>query len=263
MIRYLLKNDKIQHEYVKHYTNATFLVNENFKFEDGLFSGYDEATRKYDRSTWAYQFDENGQPKRDMDMQDPRCVINMLREHVERYTPEMVERITGTPQKDFQIFCEEIAKTSAPDKAATFLYALGWTQHTVGSQNIRTMAMIQLLLGNIGVSGGGVNALRGHSNVQGITDLGLFPNRLPAYIPLPTEADKSLQSFLDCITPKTMMNDQVNYWKNTPKFMVSMLKSFYGDKGTQDNEFGYHYLPKLPKGGTDQFRYIEDMYNGK
>lgn len=142
VIRYLLKNDKIQHEYVKHYTNATFLVNENFKFEDGLFSGYDEATRKYDRSTWAYQFDENGQPKRDMDMQDPRCVINMLREHVERYTPEMVERITGTPQKDFQIFCEEIAKTSAPDKAATFLYALGWTQHTVGSQNIRTMAMI-------------------------------------------------------------------------------------------------------------------------
>lgn len=181
-------------------------MNENFKFEDGLFSGYDEATRKYDRSTWAYQFDENGQPKRDMDMQNPRCVINMLREHVERYTPEMVERITGTPQKDFQIFCEEIAKTSAPDKAATFLYALGWTQHTVGSQNIRTMAMIQLLLGNIGVSGGGVNALRGHSNVQGITDLGLFPNRLPAYIPLPTEADKSLQSFLDCITPKTMMN---------------------------------------------------------
>lgn len=125
VIRYLLENDKIQHEYVKHYTNATFLVNENFTFEDGLFSGYDPETRKYDRSTWSYQFDEDGQPKRDMSMQDPRCVINMLKEHVSRYTPEMVERITGTTQKDFHIFCEEVAKTSAPNKAATFLYALG------------------------------------------------------------------------------------------------------------------------------------------
>ncbi|QLB21406.1 formate dehydrogenase-N subunit alpha [Vespertiliibacter pulmonis] len=263
VIRYLLKNDKIQHEYVKHYTNAAFLVNENFKFEDGLFSGYDETSRKYDRSTWGYQFDEEGQPKRDLTLQHPRCVINLLREHVERYTPEMVERITGTAQKDFNIFCQEIAKTSAPDKAATFLYALGWTQHTVGSQNIRTMAMIQLLLGNIGVSGGGVNALRGHSNVQGITDLGLFPHTLPSYIPLPTESDTNLDSFLARITPKTMLKGQVNYWQHTPKFMVSMLKSFYGDKATKDNEFGFHYLPKLPKGGTDQFRYIEDMCHGK
>ncbi len=263
VIRYLLENDKIQHEYVKHYTNATFLVNENFKFEDGLFSGYDPETRKYDRSTWGYQFDEEGQPKRDMTMQDPRCVINMLKEHVSRYTPEMVERITGTPQKDFHIFCEEIAKTAAPEKAATFLYALGWTQHTVGSQNIRTMAIIQLLLGNIGVAGGGVNALRGHSNVQGITDLGLFPNRLPAYLPLPTEVDTSLEKFLDRITPKQMLKDQVNYGGNTPKFMVSMLKSFYGDKATKDNDFGLHYLPKLPKGGMDHMRYIEEMYQGK
>lgn len=263
VIRYLLEKDQIQHEYVRHYTNAAFLVDENFTFEDGLFSGYDPETRKYDRSTWRYQFDAEGQPIRDLTLQHPRCVINLLKDHVSRYTPEMVERITGTPQKSFLQFCEEIAKTSAPDKAATFMYALGWTQHTVGSQNIRTMAMIQLLLGNIGVSGGGVNALRGHSNVQGITDLGLFPHMLPGYIPLPTEADTSLESFLNRITPKTMMKDQVNYWQNTPKFMVSMLKTFFGEKATKENEFGYHYLPKLPKGDMDQFRYIEEMYQGR
>ncbi len=263
-VNYLLKNDKIQHEYVKHYTNATFLLNEGFKFEDGLFTGYDEATRTYkDKSTWAYQLDEQGQPKRDMTMQDPRCVINMLKDHVSRYTPEMVERITGTPQKDFLIFCEEIAKTSAPDKAATFLYALGWTQHTVGAQNIRSMAIIQLLCGNIGVSGGGVNALRGHSNVQGITDLGLFPHMLPGYIRLPTEADATLESYLNAIAPKTLVAGQVNYGQNNPKFAVSMLKTFYGDKATKENEFGYHYLPKYPKGGTDHFRFIEQMYQGK
>ncbi|OOH92130.1 formate dehydrogenase-N subunit alpha [Pasteurellaceae bacterium 15-036681] len=262
VIRYLLENDKIQHEYVKHYTNASFLVNPDFKFEDGLFSGYDPEKRQYDRSTWSYQLDEAGQPKRDMTFQDPRCVINMLKDHVSRYTPEMVERITGTPQKDFHLFCEEIAKTAAPEKAATFLYALGWTQHTVGSQNIRTMAIIQLLLGNIGVAGGGVNALRGHSNVQGITDLGLFPHMLPGYIGLPTEADTSLEAFLTRITPKTMVEGQVNYQQNTPKFMVSMLKSFYGDNATAENQFGFNYLPKLPKGGMDQLRYIDQMYNG-
>lgn len=262
VIRYLLENDHIHHEYVKHYTNATFLVNEDFDFNEGLFTGYDEATRRYDRSTWSYQLDENGQAKRDMTMQDPRCVINLLKQHVARYTPEMVERITGTPQQEHLKFCEEIAKTAAPEKAATFLYALGWTQHTVGSQNIRTMAMIQLLLGNIGVSGGGVNALRGHSNVQGITDLGLFPHMLPAYIPLPTENDLSLDSFLARITPKTLLKDQTNYWQNTPKFMVSMLKSFFADKATAENGFGYDYLPKLPTGGMDQFRYIEEMYQG-
>lgn len=263
VIRYLLANDKIQHEYVKHYTNASFLVHPDFKFEDGLFSGYDEATRTYNKSTWAYQFDADGEPVRDMTMQDPRCVLQMLKTHVERYTPEMVERICGTPQKDFQIFCEELAKTSAPDKAASFLYALGWTQHTVGSQNIRTMAMIQLLLGNIGVAGGGVNALRGHSNVQGYTDVGIFPNRLPAYLPLPGVADTSLETLLNRITPKKMGKAQTNYWGNTPKFMVSMLKSFYGDNATAENEYGYQYLPKLPKGGLDQMRYIENMYQGK
>lgn len=263
VIKYLLDNDKIQHEYVKHYTNASFLINEGFGFEDGLFTGYDEVKRSYDKSTWTYQLDENGQPKRDMTLQDPRCVINLLKKHVERYTPEMVERICGTKQDKFLEFAQTIASTATPERTTTFLYALGWTQHTIGSQNIRTMAIIQLLLGNIGMAGGGVNALRGHSNVQGTTDMGLFPHMLPGYIPLPTESDKTLESFLNRITPKTAVEGQVNYWQNTPKFMVSMLKSFYGDKATKDNEFGYHYLPKQLKYRLDHLRFIDMMDEGK
>ncbi|HHE9086530.1 TPA: formate dehydrogenase, partial [Haemophilus influenzae] len=142
-----------------------FLIDEGFKFEDGLFVGYDEEKRNYDKSKWNYQFDENGHAKRDMTLQHPRCVINILKEHVSRYTPEMVERITGVKQKLFLQICEEIGKTSVPNKTMTHLYALGFTEHSIGTQNIRSMAIIQLLLGNMGMPGGGINALRGHSNV--------------------------------------------------------------------------------------------------
>ena len=263
VIKYLLDNDKIQHEYVKHYTNASYLVNEGFAFEDGLFTGYNEETRSYDKSTWSYQLDENGQPKRDLTLQDPRCVINLLKKHVERYTPEMVERVCGTKQKAFLEFAELLGTTAAPNKTMTILYALGWTQHTVGAQNIRCMAMIQLLLGNIGMAGGGINALRGHSNVQGTTDMGLFPSMLPGYIPLPTENDTSLENFLNRITPKTAVEGQVNYWQNTPKFMVSMLKAFYGDNATKENEFGFHNLPKQYKKKMDHMQYIDLMDQGK
>ena len=263
VIKYLLDNDKIQHEYVKHYTNASFLIHEGFGFEDGLFTGYNPETRSYDKSTWSYQLDENGQPKRDMTLQDPRCVINLLKKHVERYTPEMIERVCGTKQKAFQEFAETIASTADPKRTTTFLYALGWTQHTVGAQNIRSMAMIQLLLGNIGMSGGGVNALRGHSNVQGTTDMGLFPSMLPGYIPLPIETDTTLDAFLKRITPKTAVDGQTNYWQNTPKFMVSMLKAFYGENATKENEFGYHNLPKQYKKKMDHMRFIELMDQGK
>ncbi|AKO45416.1 formate dehydrogenase-N subunit alpha [[Haemophilus] ducreyi] len=263
VIKYLLDHDKIQHEYVKHYTNASFLINEDFGFEDGLFTGYDAEKRQYDKTSWFYQLDENGQPKRDLTLQHPRCVLNLLRTHVARYTPAMVERICGTKQKAFLEFAETVASTATPERTTTFLYALGWTQHTVGAQNIRAMAMIQLLLGNIGMAGGGVNALRGHSNVQGTTDMGLFPTMLPGYIPLPTENDTTLATFLNRITPKTATADQVNYWQNTPKFMVSMLKAFYGDNATKENEFGYHFLPKQFKTKLDHLKYIEMMDKGQ
>ncbi|RLP21355.1 formate dehydrogenase [Raoultella ornithinolytica] len=187
VLLYLIENNKINAEYVKHYTNANLLVRDDFAFEDGLFSGYDAEKRQYDKTSWNYQFDENGYALRDETLQHPRCVWNLLKQHVSRYTPEVVENICGTPKADFLKVCEVLASTSAADRTTTFLYALGWTQHTVGAQNIRTMAMIQLLLGNMGMAGGGVNALRGHSNIQGLTDLGLLSTSLPGYLTLPSE----------------------------------------------------------------------------
>ncbi len=181
VIHYLLSNDKIHHEYVKAFTNASFLINDGFNFADGLFSGYDAAKRKYDVATWQYQLDGQGFVKIDETLQSPNCVFQILKRHYARYTPEVVSQVTGTPQADFLKVCELIAETAAPDRTMTICYALGWTQHTVGTQNIRTMALIQLLLGNMGMAGGGINALRGHANVQGITDQCLYSEVLPGY----------------------------------------------------------------------------------
>ncbi|MFA7861551.1 molybdopterin-dependent oxidoreductase, partial [Escherichia coli] len=253
---------KINAEYVKHYTNASLLVRDDFAFEDGLFSGYDAEKRQYDKSSWNYQFDENGYAKRDETLTHPRCVWNLLKEHVSRYTPDVVENICGTPKADFLKVCEVLASTSAPDRTTTFLYALGWTQHTVGAQNIRTMAMIQLLLGNMGMAGGGVNALRGHSNIQGLTDLGLLSTSLPGYLTLPSEKQVDLQSYLEANTPKATLADQVNYWSNYPKFFVSLMKSFYGDAAQKENNWGYDWLPKWDQ-TYDVIKYFNMMDEGK
>ncbi|MCV4301014.1 formate dehydrogenase-N subunit alpha, partial [Escherichia coli] len=182
--------------------------------------------------------------------------------HVSRYTPDVVENICGTPKDAFLKVCEYIAETSAHDKTASFLYALGWTQHSVGAQNIRTMAMIQLLLGNMGMAGGGVNALRGHSNIQGLTDLGLLSQSLPGYMTLPSEKQTDLQTYLTANTPKPLLEGQVNYWGNYPKFFVSMMKAFFGDKATAENSWGFDWLPKWDK-GYDVLQYFEMMKEGK
>ena len=245
VVNYLLANDRIQHEYVRNYTNADFLVREDFSFQDGLFSGYDAEKGVYDKTSWAYQLDSEGFAKRDPSLSDPRCVLNLLREHVSRYTPDVVENICGTPQDRFKVACEMIAETAAPNKTMSSLYALGWTEHTTGSQNIRAMAIIQLLLGNIGMPGGGVNALRGHTNVQGITDLGIMATALPGYLALPSEKrHPDLSTFLATVTPKLQVRGQINFWGNYPKFFISLLKSFYGDKATPENNFGFDWLPK-------------------
>ena len=262
VIRYLLETNQIQHEYVKHYTNASFLINEGYKFEDGLFSGFNEEKRNYDKSTWNYQFDENGNAKRDMTLQHPRCVINILKDHVSRYTPEMVERVTGVKQKVFLQICEEIGKTSAPNKTMTHLYALGFTEHTIGTQNIRSMAMIQLLLGNIGMPGGGINALRGHSNVQGTTDMGLLPTMLPGYMRLPNEKETSYEQYMNAITPKDIVPNQTNYYRNTSKFFVSMMKTFYGDKATKENGWGFDFIPKVDR-VYDPITHVKMMHDGE
>ena len=262
VIHYLLANDKIQHEYVKAYTDAAFLVREDFRFEDGLYSGYDAGKRSYDRATWNYQLDENGHARVDETLQDPRCVFNLMKAHYARYTPEKVSEITGTPKDQFLKVCEWIGSTAPANRVLTILYALGWTQHTVGSQNIRTMAMVQLLLGNIGMAGGGVNALRGHSNIQGLTDVGLLSNSLPGYLTLPGEKEQTLEAYLAARALKPIRPNQMSYWQNYPKFFVSLMKSWYGDAATRENEFGYAWLPKLDK-TYDALLFTEMMHQGK
>jgi formate dehydrogenase major subunit len=263
IINWLINNDKIQWDYVKSFTNASLIVGEGYGFDEGLFSGFDETKGKYDVSLWNYELDEQGNARTDPTLQHPRCVWSMLKAHYSRYTPEVVNNLTGSPIPGFLSVCEHLGKTAVPNKTATILYALGWTQHTVGTQNIRTMAMIQLLLGNVGMAGGGVNALRGHSNIQGLSDLGLLSTSLPGYLPLPSEkAHPTLEAYLSKVTPKALQPNQFNYWNNTPKFFVSLLKWFWGDKATKDNNWGYDWLPKWDK-MYDVLQIMDLMYNGK
>ena len=264
VIRYLLEKDAIQHEYVRGFTNAGLIVKEGFSFEDGLFSGFDEAKNRYDKSSWNYELDERGFAKEDPTWTDPRCVINLLRAHVARYTPEIVSRVTGTPQDKFLKVCEIVASTAAPEKALTSLFALGWTQHSIGAQNIRAMAMVQLLLGNIGVAGGGMNALRGHSNIQGLTDIGLLWNLIPGYMTLPTDAEPTYQKYMETRQFKPLRPGQVSYWRNYSKFFVSFQKSTFGAAATADNNWGYDLLPKSEAGKAyDILRAFEMMNAGQ
>lgn len=262
VVNYLLEHDRIQHDYVREYTSAPLIVRDDFEFDEGLFSGHTEMGKGYDKTSWMYELDAQGNALRDPSMQHPRCVLNLLKKHVSRYTPETVETICGTSKEDFLEICSILASTAARDRTATFLYALGWTQHTSGAQMIRGAAMIQLLLGNIGMSGGGVNALRGHSNIQGYTDLGLLSLRLPGYMNLPTDQQTSLQQYLRETTPAAMQDGQVNYWKNTPKFFVSLMKDMWGDKATAENDWGFDWLPKSDR-SYDLMAYIEMMNEGK
>jgi formate dehydrogenase major subunit len=262
VINYLLAHDKIQHEYVKAYTNAAFLVKDGYAFQDGFFTGYDEKGRKYDKATWSYELDEQGFAKIDPTLQHPRCVFQLMKQHYARYTPEMVSTITGTPRDLFLKICEIIATTSAPDRTMTSLYALGWTQHSVGAQNVRAIACLQLLLGNIGMAGGGTNALRGHSNIQGLTDLGLLSNALPGYLTLPNDPEQDYKAYLEKRTQKPLRPGQLSYWSNYPKFHVSLMKAWYGPAATKENDFAYAFLPKHDK-SYDILAVFELMYQGK
>ncbi len=262
VVNYLLTNNKIHTEYVRHYTNASYLVREGYSFNEGLFSGYDEEKRTYDRSTWEYEIGPDGYAVRDMTLQHPRCVFQLMKQHFAPYTPEMVSRICGTPEDKFLRVCEWVASTANGERSMTIMYALGWTQHSHGAQNIRTAAMIQLLCGNIGIPGGGVNALRGHSNVQGITDVGTLTAAIPGYLALPRDDEPTLESHLAKRKFTPLQPNQTSYWQNYPKFFVSFLKSFYGDKATPENSFGYDWLPKLDV-AYDCLRMFETMFQGK
>jgi formate dehydrogenase major subunit len=261
VINYCIANDKVQWDYVKAFTNAPYVVKEGFDYQDGLFTGYEEAKRDYNRATWDYQLGDDGYVVSDLD--NPKSVWSLLKKHVSVYTPETVERICGTPKDKFLKVAQMISETSAKDKVMTSMYALGWTQHSKGSQNIRAMAMLQLILGNIGMRGGGMNALRGHSNIQGLTDLGLMSNLIPGYLTIPTEKETSLDAYMSTRGFKPLRPNQTSYWQNYKKFFVSFLKSMWGDAATADNSFAYDYLPKLDVPGYDVLRAFELMFQGK
>src|SRR5438445_6976893 len=299
VINYAVTNNRIAKDYLLNFTNASFIIKDGFKLpEDGLYSGFDAEKQVYDKKTWNYEEggDLAGKPVAgspaekslpplasgatppppslppkiafDLSLQHPRCVFQLLKKQYERYTPEMVERITGIPQDQFLKAAElftSIRKDGDMKKVATIIYAVGWTQHSFGTQIIRTAAMLQLLMGNVGRAGGGVNALRGHSNIQGATDMAGVFDILPGYLKMPAPDDIDFATYLTRTTPtasKPSEWDSYNYWSNTPKFAVSFLKAMYGDAAKKDNDWAFHYLPKIDR----KYSWTEiwdDMYAGK
>ncbi len=265
IIRHALTTGRFHEDYVKIHTNGPYIIGEKFGFNEGLFSGFDEGKGEYDKTQWAYEADETTKAyKVDPTMQHPRCAFQLLKKHVSRYTPEMVERICGTPKDVFLKVADVVTSTGNAARVGTITYALGWTQHSVGVQIIRAAATLQLVLGNVGRPGGGVNAMRGHSNIQGATDLAGTFEILPGYLATPRSELVDLKTYLEKVTPTTL-NQQtwssMNYWSNYPKFMVSLLKAAYGKKATRENEWGYQWLPKTD--GNYSWMFIfDDMYRG-
>ena len=266
IIRYAIEKGRFHEDYVKLHTNAPYIVSEKYAFNEGLFSGFDEGKGEYDKATWAYEPDPKSTGYQvDPTLQHPRSVFQLLKKHVDRYTPETVERICGTPQDKFVRVAEEVTSTGNAERVGTILYALGWTQHSTGVQIIRAAAMLQLLLGNVGRPGGGVNALRGHSNIQGATDMAGNTEILPGYLRVPTGELQTLAQYLEKATPTTLNKQTwatMNYWSNYPKFMVSLLKAQYGPNATKENDWGYAWLPKTD-GNYSWMHMFDDMYVGK
>jgi len=264
MINYIISNNLYDKEYVAYYTNASFILGKKFGFKDGLFSGYNKKTKSYDKSSWAFDKDKEGIPERDHSLKNSRCVFQQLKKHFSRYDLKKVSAITGTPTADLEKVYKTYAASGKKGKAATIMYAMGWTQHTVGVQNIRTMAMIQLLLGNMGVAGGGVNALRGESNVQGSTDHCLLWHIWPGYLKTARASDTSLDAYNKKWTPKTNDPLSANWWGNYPKYSVSFLKSMFGANATPVNGFGYDWMPKVDDGkGYSWLDLFDAMYRGE
>jgi formate dehydrogenase-N alpha subunit len=244
--------------YVTEYTNMAFLVDPAFVTadeNDGKFPGFmpgdDPNFGGYDKSTWTFQKDADGIILKDKTLQDPNCVFQLLKKQFARYDADTVCATTGTDVQTYLEVCETYARLTGPvGKSGTIMYAMGTTQHTHGTQNIRAYAILQLLLGNIGVAGGGINALRGESNVQGSTDHCLLSHILPGYLTPPTATQATLQDHLDAKLASFATADpkSASWWLNYPKYYVSLLKSWYGDNATEANEFGYAWLPKVNPG---------------
>ena len=245
LINYAIQNNMYHEEYVKLFTNASSLIDPEFGYSDGMFTGaqdapqHGEGQKSYDTASWAYQRDEDGNILKDDTLEDPNCVWQLFKEHYSRYDVKTVSEITGCPEDKFEEVAELFCSTGDAGKAGNISYAMGMTQFTHGSQNVRSCAILQLLLGNVGRAGGGVNAQRGQSNVQGACDMGVLFHIVTGYMPMPSDG-QDLAAY-NATTPPS------GYWTNRPKFMVSMLKAFWGDNATADNDFRFDYLPRLDK----------------
>jgi formate dehydrogenase major subunit len=261
LIHYALARGLFHADYVKEHTNAPFLVDERYSFADGHFSGWSEEANRYDKTSWRYQLDENGFARVDPTLQHPRSVFQLLAQHYSRYTPEQVAAICGCTASEFERAAEIVCSTGRAGRSGTILYALGWTQHSHSVQLIHAAAMLQLLLGNIGMPGGGVNAQRGHSNIQGATDMGAW-NMLPGYLRVPIASWKTLSDYVSANTPKPLRPDSLNYWSNASKFVVSLLKAYYGENATLANDFRYDFLPKIEDGENHGWGFLFDRMAG-
>lgn len=259
IIKYALDHNNYHHDYVLNYTNSSYLVREDFQFNDGEFSGLHEREGKevYDKGTWKYQLDDEGKPIKDVTLTDPRCVFQLLKKHIERYDIETVCKVTGCDRLTFETIARTYTSTGIPGRAGNIIYAMGITQHSVGTQNVRALAMLQLILGNMGIAGGGVNAQRGECNVQGSTDMAMLFHLIPGYNPVPRDfAHPTLADYVARETPAG------GYWVNRPKFVISLLKAFYGDNAVPENDFGYDYLPKCDARDHSHQSIIDDTYKG-
>ena len=269
LIRHIIETESYFRDYVVHYTNAGRIIREEYKDAedlDGLFSGFDEETGTYDRASWMFEGDEppdrgsdqetqstqaftdrtavgteGDELRTDPTLEHPRCVFQILRRHYARYTPEMVERICGVPRDVFLEVADSLIANSGRERTTMLVYAVGWTQHTAGVQTIRAGSIVQLLLGNVGRPGGGIMAMRGHASIQGSSDIPTLYEILPGYLPTPraTEGDQTLADYVDVSGRKT------GWWAHFDKYIVSLLKAWFGDAATAENDFGFGYLPKL------------------
>jgi formate dehydrogenase major subunit len=263
LVRHVIENNLYFRDYVVHFTNASCILREDFRDTEegaaGFFSGWNEEQRAYDKESWAYHGDGGlSFPERDPTLQHPRCVLQTLRRHFARYTPEMVEKICGVSPVLFHKVAGALVAASGPDKTAAICYALGWTQHSKGVQIIRTAAILQLLLGNIGRPGGGILALRGHASIQGSTDIPTLYDILPGYLPMP-RGDGSEETLRDYLAHQTK---PTGLWHNFPAYFISLLKAYYGKNATVENDFGYNWVPKIT-GNHSFFEYLYDMADGK
>jgi len=260
LVRHVLENGLYFEPYVKHFTNASVILKETFRDTedlDGLFSGWDPGTRSYDPSTWMYEGDEADRPRRDATLQHPRCVFQVLRRHFARYTPEMVERVAGVPPELFRRVADEVTSASGPDRTTAICYAVGWTQHSKGVQIIRTAAILQLLLGNMGRPGGGILALRGHASIQGSTDIPTLYDILPGYLKMPRagQGEDTLEGYY------ANHRRRGGLWHGTPAYTVSLLKAYYGRSATPENQWGWRWLPRVTRNHS-HFSYWLEMADG-